>query len=122
MRRILALAAVLTLAACGTWRAADPDGETEAAPGASTVVTAETDQVPLPIADETQPAGVVPDPAEEPTTTTTTTPTPIADQPSTTLPDLNLDLSELDVLMGELDGLLGNLGAAMNQTEGELKP
>ncbi len=122
MKRVLALAAVLMLAACGTWRAAEPDGEPVATPGASVVATAETDRVPFPIADETRPAGLVPDPAEEPTTPTTTTHAPVAYQPSTTLSDVNLDLSELDVLMGELDGLFGNLGAAMNQTEGEFKP
>ena len=56
----------------------------------------------------------------EPTTTTTTTakPQPIvptATTTSSTVPTVEIDLSELDSLVDELDGLLGSLGAAMNQ-------
>jgi hypothetical protein len=85
-------------------------------------LAAEADQVSFPSTDESRPTGAAPDPTEEPTATTTTTTTPVAHQPSTTLPEVSLELSELDVLMGEPDGLFGSLGAAMNQTEGEFKP
>jgi hypothetical protein len=58
-------------------------------------------------------------------TTTTTKPQPVVPNTTTTsstVPTVEIDLSELDLLVDELDVLLGSLGAAMNQTEGEFTP
>lgn len=130
MTRMLALVAVMTLAACGTTiEPAVPDivHEVDGIPISEPQAgeTAENGGVTDTSIDHGGAAGPVAEAAAESKTTAATMP-PVAASPSTTttstVPDLDLDLSDLDTLVNELDGLLGSLGAAMNQTEGEFTP
>ncbi len=47
---------------------------------------------------------------------------PAATSTSTTVPDFDVDLSDLDGLLSDLDRLVKSLTASMNQTEGEFSP
>jgi flagellin-like hook-associated protein FlgL len=125
MKRILVAVIAVGVAACGVpaQPAETTSAEIEPPVGAASAAesVSPTDAV-VPRVLEVASTGEI-----EPTTTTTTTakPQPIvptATTTSSTVPTVEIDLSELDSLVDELDGLLGSLGAAMNQIEGEFTP
>ena len=127
MKRILVAVITVGVAACGVPAQPAETATTEvglpvvaAASAEETVVsTPDSDVSGMPevsSTDEIEPA------ASTTITTTTTNPPPVVPTTSSTVPAIEIDLSDLDSLLGELDVLLGSLGAAMNQPEGEFTP
>ena len=127
MKRILVAVITVGVAACGVPAQPAETATTEvglpvvaAASAEETVVsTPDSDVSGMPevsSTDEIEPA------ASTTITTTTTNPPPVVPTTSSTVPAIEIDLSDLDSLLGELDVLLGSLGAAMNQPEGEFRP
>jgi len=130
MKPILALIAVVALAACGASNqgaaseVGEPVGANQIA-GEPADVRAEPAQAVAPTVEIVRVDAEATSTTEMGTTTTTAEPAanpPSTTTTSTTVPDVDIDLSDLDALMAELDGLMGDLGTAMNQTEGEFTP
>ncbi|HSR45034.1 MAG TPA: hypothetical protein VLT15_07365 [Acidimicrobiia bacterium] len=123
MKPVLALITVAALTACSA-------ADRWAGPGVDESAAAVRASIDIPDGPFAETVTTIPNPAAdtvpEPVAPAETTTAPVAAPPSTTttttVPEIDLDLSELDELVGELDRLLGDLGAAMNQTEGEFTP
>ena len=129
MKRILVAVIAVGVAACGV--PAQP-AETTTVEVEPPVVAAASEDEPVSSTPDRDVPGVaevastdeIEPTAGTTTTTTTTNPPPVVHTTTTssTVPAIEIDLSDLDSLLGELDVLLGSLGAAMNQTEGEFTP
>ena len=127
MKRILVAVITVGVAACGVPAQPAETATTEVGVPVVAAASAEEPVVSTPDSDvsgfpevasidEIEPA------ASTTTTTTTTNPPSVVPTTSSTVPAIEIDLSDLDSLLGELDVLLGSLGAAMNQPEGEFTP
>ena len=127
MKRILVAVITVGVAACGV--PAQPAETTTTEVGLPVVASASVEEpvVSTPDSDgsgvpEVSSTDEIEPTASTTTTTTTTNPPPVVPTTSSTVPAIEIDLSDLDSLLGELDVLLGSLGAAMNQPEGEFTP
>ena len=131
MKRILVAVITVGVAACGVPAQPAETATTEVGVPVVAAASAEEPVVSTPDSDvsgfpEASSIDEIEPAASTTTTTTTTNPPSVVPTTTTTtsstVPAIEIDLSDLDSLLGELDVLLGSLGAAMNQPEGEFTP